>query len=84
MLGPDECYEYLLASRFVIVYSEYTNWHCGSLREGFVGPFECLCGADGYMDFLLLYLRPIVHLESEVTEEQVPIIQPQNDNWTEK
>ncbi len=87
MLGPSGNYKYWLASRFVLVESSYADFCVSCVRDGFVGlvGMDCvLCHSDGNFESASLYLRPIVHLESEVTKEQVPIIQPQNDNWTGK
>ena len=73
---------YWLASSGVYADSSYANFGPGCVRNGGVGSDYGLFDSDGIWDAFGLAVRPVVYLNSEVTVEDLHIIDGQEDNWS--
>ena len=60
-----------VASRAVVVYSDYTVWYMDYVKTGFVGLHSSFCISSGAESGKSFCVRPVVSLPSSVTIEQV-------------
>ena len=73
---------YWLASSGVDAHSSFAGFGPGLVFNGFVGSVYCLFYSFGGWDAYGLAVRPVVYLNSEVTVEDLHIIDGQEDNWS--
>lgn len=73
---------YWLASSGVYAYSSYADFGPGGVSSGRVGSAGGLFGSGGSWDAFGLAVRPVVYLNSEITVEDLHIIDGQEDNWS--
>ena len=73
---------YWLASSGVLAGSSNAGFGPGLVDDGGVGSGDCLFDSYGRWDANGLAVRPVVYLNSEVTVEDLHIIDGQEDNWS--
>ena len=73
---------YWLASSGVEAYSSYAGFGPGGVYFGFVGSDGDLFYSGGRWHAYSLAVRPVIYLNSEVTVEDLHIIDGQEDNWS--
>ena len=73
---------YWLASSGVDAYSSYAGFGPGGVGNGSVDSDGGLFRSNGYWDAYGLAVRPVVYLNSEVTVEDLHVIDGQEDNWS--
>ena len=73
---------YWLASSGVYAYSSGAGFGPGGVRGGDVDSVDYLFGSDGYWIAVGLAVRPVVYLNSEITVEDLHVIDGQEDNWS--
>ena len=73
---------YWLASSGVFAYSSFAGFGPGYVSYGVVFSDGDLFGSDGLWNADGLAVRPVVYLNSEITVEDLHIIDGQEDNWS--
>ena len=73
---------YWLASSGVGADSSRADFGPGGVSFGNVGSGYGLFGSDGYWNAVGLAVRPVVYLNSEITVEDLHVIDGQEDNWS--
>ena len=73
---------YWLASSGVGAYSSSADFGPGGVYDGYVDSDYYLFDSDGGWDAFGLAVRPVVYLNSEITVEDLHVIDGQEDNWS--
>ena len=73
---------YWLASSGVGANSSNADFGPGGVDDGYVGSVGDLFYSDGGWDAYGLAVRPVVYLNSEITVEDLHVIDGQEDNWS--
>ena len=73
---------YWLASSGVRAYSSNADFGPGRVDDGFVYSGDYLFNSDGNWFADGLAVRPVVYLNSEITVEDLHVIDGQEDNWS--
>ena len=73
---------YWLASSGVRAYSSFAGFGPGGVDDGIVHSAYCLFRSNGGWFAFGLAVRPVVYLNSEITVEDLHVIDGQEDNWS--
>lgn len=73
---------YWLASSGVLANSSIAGFGPGGVYNGYVNSGNDLFFSDGFWGAVGLAVRPVVYLNSEITVEDLHIIDGQEDNWS--